>query len=83
MSIVITSARGQIVIPKEIRKQLKIKPGKRLLLKVEGDQAVMRPLPDDPVEEFCGYFSGGPSLTRALLDERRRDAKRESKKGSR
>jgi AbrB family looped-hinge helix DNA binding protein len=83
MSIVTTSARGQIVIPKEIRKQLKIKPGKRLLLKVEGDQAVMRPLPDDPVEEFCGYFSGGPSLTRALLDERRRDATRESKKGSR
>ena len=83
MSIVTTSARGQIVIPKDIRRQLKIKPGKKLLLKVEGDQAVIRPLPDDPVEEFCGYFAGGPSLTKALLDERGKDKRRESKKAAR
>jgi AbrB family looped-hinge helix DNA binding protein len=83
MSIVTTSARGQIVIPKDIRRQLKIKPGKRLLLKVEGDQAVIRPLPDDPIEEFCGIFSEGPSLTKALLDERRKDRRRESKKVAR
>jgi len=36
-------------------------------------------LPDDPVEHFCGVFEGGPWLTRALLDERERDRKRESK----
>jgi len=83
MSIVTTSARGQIVIPKDIRRQLKIKPGKRLLLKVEGDQAVIRPLPDDPIEEFCGVFAEGPSLTKALLDERRKDRRRESKKVAR
>lgn len=82
MSIVKTSARGQIVIPKDIRKKLNIKPGKRLLLKVEGDQAIIRPMPDDPVEEFCGYFSEGSSLTNALLDERQKDKRRESKKGT-
>ena len=83
MSIVTTSARGQIVIPKDIRRQLQIKPGKKLLLKVEGDQVVIRPLPDDPVEEFCGFFAGGPSLTKALLDERGKDRRRETEKGTR
>jgi AbrB family looped-hinge helix DNA binding protein len=72
MSIVTRSARGQIVIPKDIRRQLKIKPGKKLLLKVEGEPVVIRPLLDDPVEEFCGFFAGGSSLTKALLDERER-----------
>ena len=35
MHIVTASNRGQIVIPKEIRKKLQIAPGKRLLVKVK------------------------------------------------
>ena len=80
MPVVTTSSRGQIVIPKDIRKQLQIVPGKRLLIKAEGDYAIIKPLPDDPVEYFCGFFKGGSSLTKALLNERKRERKRESKK---
>jgi len=80
MHIVTASNRGQIVIPKEIRKKLQIAPGKRLLVKVEADHILITPLPDDPVEQFCGVFKDGPSLTKALLDERRKDRDRESKK---
>jgi AbrB family looped-hinge helix DNA binding protein len=83
MAVVTTSSRGQIVIPKEIRKRLGILPGKKLLTKAEGERSVITPLPDDPVEHFCGVFEGGPSLTRALLNERGRDGKRESKKTTR
>jgi len=83
MSIVTTSKRGQIVIPRDVRKQLRIIPGKRLLIKTEGDHAVLTPLPDDPVEHFCGIFAAKSSLTKALLEERKKDRKHESKKSAR
>lgn len=80
MSVVTTSSRGQIVIPRDIRKRLQIVPGKKLSIKVEGECAIITPLPEDPVEYFCGFFKDRSSLTKALIDERRRDRKRESKK---
>lgn len=80
MPIVTTSSRGQIVIPKEVRKKLKIGPGKKILIRTEGDKAVLYPLPDDPVAHFCGIFKGGPSLTEELLQERRKERVREEKK---
>lgn len=80
MTVVTTSSRGQIVIPREIRKKLKIVPGKKLLIKTEKDHALLVPLPDDPTEEFCGIFKEGPSLTKALLAERKKEREREEKK---
>ena len=80
MSIVTASSRGQIVIPREIRKQLDISPGKKILVKVEGDRAILLPLPDDPVEHFCGIFKKGTSLTKALLSARKKERDHESKK---
>jgi AbrB family looped-hinge helix DNA binding protein len=83
MPVVTTSKRGQIVIPRDVRKQLRIIPGKKLLIKAEGDHAIITPLPDDPVEHFCGIFAGKPSLIKALLDERKAERKRETKKSAR
>ena len=84
MPIVTTSNRGQIVIPKEVRKRLKLLPGKKLLIKVEGDHAILRPLPDNPVDYYCdyycGFFAGDLSLTEALLEEREKDRDREAEK---
>jgi len=80
MPIVLTSSRGQIVLPKEVRKRLKLLPGKKLLIKVEGDHAILRPLPDNPVEHFCGFFAGEGSLTEALMEEREKDREREAEK---
>ncbi len=80
MGIVTTSRRGQIVIPKAIRDKLQIGPGKKLTIKAEKDYAVIRPLPDDPVEAFCGVFQNRSSLTESLIKERKRDRIRESKK---
>ena len=82
-AVVTVSGRGQIVIPREIRKRLHIVSGKKLTIKVEGDSAVMTPLPDDPVEHFCGIFREGTSLTKALLDQRRKDRDEEDKKSAR
>jgi hypothetical protein len=64
---------GRIIMPV-------VTTSSRLLIKAEGDHAIIKPLPDDPVDHFCGIFKGKASLTKALLTERRRERKRESKK---
>ena len=78
--IVTVSGRGQVVIPREVRRCLQIVPGKKLLVKVEGDSAVMTPLPDDPVAHFCGIFKEGSSLTEELLAARKREHDNEDRK---
>jgi AbrB family looped-hinge helix DNA binding protein len=79
MTVVTASSKGQIVIPKDIRKKLKIVPGKKLVIKSEGTHVLITPLPDDPVESFCGIFEEGVSLTKALMSEKKKEKDREEK----
>ncbi len=83
MPIATLSSKGQLVIPKEIRDSLGIKPKQKMLLKIVKGHAVIEPLPEDPVEYFCGIFKEGTSLTRALLKEREEDKRHEEKKVAR
>jgi len=81
MPISTLSSKGQLVIPKEIRDALGVKPGQKVFFKIVKDHLVeIAPLPEDPVRHFCGIFKEGPSLTRALLKEREEDKKREEKR---
>jgi AbrB family looped-hinge helix DNA binding protein len=81
MPIATLSSKGQLVIPKEIRDALGVKPGQRVFFKIVKDHLVeIAPLPEDPVRHFCGFFKEGSSLTRALLKERGEDKKREEKR---
>ncbi len=73
MAIVKTSTKGQIVIPKEIREQLGITPGKKVLLRVVDGHAELTALPDDPIKAMRGIIRGGPSLSEELLAERNKD----------
>ncbi len=78
MPIVKTSAKGQVVIPAEIREKIGLKPGGKVLVTTAGQNKVtIEPVPDDPIEAACGFLQGGPSLTKALLTERREERKRE------
>ncbi len=83
MSIVTVSTKGQLVIPKKIRDVLGIKPKQKVLLKIVKGHAEIEPLPQDPIEHFCGIFREGTSLTEALLKEREKDKRREEKKFAR
>ncbi len=83
MPIVKTLAKGQVVIPKEIRQALGIAPGTKLHVRVEGKEVVLFPLPADPIRALRGIAKGGPSLTKALLEDRREELKREEKKFAR
>ena len=72
MPVVKTSSKGQVVIPIEIREKLGIKPGQMVNLKLEGEKAVITPLPEDPIKALRGSLKGKPSLTKALPKDRKK-----------
>ena len=47
MPIVTLKAKGQMTIPKEIRKALDLKTSERLMVTLEGGQAILKPLKGD------------------------------------
>ena len=49
MAIVKTYAKGQIIIPKDLRAKLGILPGRKVSLRLFDDHLELRPLPDDPI----------------------------------
>jgi len=79
MPIVKTSSKGQIVIPKEVRKKLGITPGKKVLFRIVGKHAEIIPLPEDSIKAMRGILKGGRSLAKELLAERKRDNKIDEK----
>jgi AbrB family looped-hinge helix DNA binding protein len=68
--------RGQISVPAEVRKRLKIGPNTILEWIVEGNAARVIPLPSDPVSAFRG--SGKKGMVKRLLKERQQDQQREN-----
>ena len=67
--------KGQVVIPKEIRDQLGIRPGDRVNFWCDGDAVSVRRV--DDIRSLIGIFADGPSLTEGLMAERRADRERE------
>jgi AbrB family looped-hinge helix DNA binding protein len=80
MAIVTTSQKGQVVIPKKEREKVGLKPRGKAIIEAVGDHIEIRPLPDDPIRHYCGFFEDGPSLTEELVKERKKDRGREEKK---
>ena len=69
------TARGQTVIPAEIRRRFHLDPSKKLEWIIEDESIRVVPVTDDPIEAFRGRGKGG-STERLLLD-RREDRSRE------
>ena len=44
MPISVLTSKGQMTIPKEIRDALDLKPSEKVIIVVEGDQAIIKPL---------------------------------------
>jgi AbrB family looped-hinge helix DNA binding protein len=44
MPIAVITSKGQMTIPKEVRKILNLKPFEKVIIVVEGDQAIIKPL---------------------------------------
>lgn len=69
------TARGQTVIPAEIRRRFHLDPSKRLEWIVDNGSIRVVPVTEDPIDAFRGRGKGGS--TGRLLEERKRDRSRE------
>ena len=71
------SAKGWVVIPKDLREKYGLRGGARVQVVDYGNVLVLVPLPEDPVGALYGMLAGEPSLTEELLAERERERGRE------
>jgi AbrB family looped-hinge helix DNA binding protein len=71
----IVSAKGQLVIPSEMRTELGIEVGTRVALKIEGSRIILQPVTRRLVDELHGITAGRGSMTDELIAERRAEDK--------
>ncbi len=77
MTISRATIKGQVLIPAPLRNKFNIKKGSRVSVSEgEGNVILIKPLADDPIEASRGILKGKTSLTRALVKDRRTEAKR-------
>lgn len=71
------STKGWVVIPAALRKRYRLKPGTVVEFREEGEKILIVPRDSDPVEGLFGKLAGRVSLTKALLEDRAAELKRE------
>ena len=69
------TARGQTVIPSEIRRKFSLSPSDRIEWIVDGDKIQVVPVHENPIEAFRGRGAGW--AVKRLLKERAKDRHRE------
>lgn len=76
--------RGRLVLPAEIRKQLKIRAGDRVAVAIEEDGSISVTTRDVAISHLRGMFKHlakpGRLASDELIAERRREARREERK---
>lgn len=76
MAVTSMSVKGQVVIPKEVRKALGLRPGTKLIVEAEEDRIVLRPAHNQAGTRLYGKFRGADFLA-DLRKEHRREIARE------
>jgi AbrB family looped-hinge helix DNA binding protein len=62
--VVRVSSKGQLVIPKEIRDALGIRPGTEVSVELVGHKIILEPVePTSPIDALYGRFSGTDFLS--------------------
>jgi AbrB family looped-hinge helix DNA binding protein len=75
MRSLVVSKKGWVVIPQHLREKYNIKDGDRVNIVDYGNIISIIPLVKDPVRETSGLLKKGPSLTDALMSERKKERK--------
>jgi AbrB family looped-hinge helix DNA binding protein len=83
MSVARLTSKGQILVPRHLRRKLGLKPGGKVHLAEEEGRLVLTPVPADPIEAATGFLKGRFSLTQDLRREHREETRRERKARSR
>jgi AbrB family looped-hinge helix DNA binding protein len=71
MATIKTLAKGQIVIPADMRKKYRIEPGTEMQIMEYGGIIYLIPPVDDPILAACGILPKRPSLAKSLVRERK------------
>jgi AbrB family looped-hinge helix DNA binding protein len=79
MAVTQLSTKGQVLIPKQLRRKFGLKPGGKVHLTEEEGRLVLTPVPLDPIATATGFLKGKYSLTADLRREHREEARRERK----
>jgi AbrB family looped-hinge helix DNA binding protein len=83
MTTTTITAKGQVVIPAEIRRSFKLEAGTRFCVIRQHNQIILQPLTEEYFAGMAGILAGKKSLTRVLLTERAKEKAAEDKKWSR
>ncbi len=75
----VVTTKGQVVIPRRIRARYHIKKGTRVCFESRANEIVLKPLTPDYFEKMAGILGTGGKATKALLEERARDRRREDR----
>jgi len=78
METSVVTTKGQVVIPKKIRVAFHIKKGTQVHFQARNGEIVLKPLTPEYFEKLTGILGAGGKATKALLDERANDRKREA-----
>ena len=83
MPVVRTSAKGQVVIPANLRKRVGLRPGDKVSVQEQDGVIIIMPVAADLPGSLRGILKGHRSLIRALTESRERERNREEKEASR
>lgn len=76
------SSKGQIVIPVDVRKRLKIDQGTRVGILEFGDELALVPLPKDAIKEAKGMLHSKKKVSQMMKELRAEERILEKKKAS-
>lgn len=73
METSILTSKGQIVVPRNIRRKMNIKPGTRIAFIEKGDEIIIKPFDKNYFEQFVGILNGTGDVLEELKKEKRRE----------
>jgi antitoxin PrlF len=71
------TSKGQITIPKEVRKALGLKEGKEVVFIIGGGEAIMKPKAKNPMEELVKLREKLPLFTKKEIETMIKESKKE------
>ena len=66
------STKGQVVIPRRLRKEFEIQGGTRAVVYQEGDSIVLKPMTSKRYDALMGCLKG-KGVLKALMEDRKRE----------
>ena len=76
MTIIKASTKGQVVIPEKLREKYNIDQGTLLDILDGKNKIIILPMAKEAKKQGRGMLKGKTSLTKALLNERKRERER-------